>query len=168
MIVASRTPLACCGMGQGLPFPFCCQRLSSEKLLKDVLPESSLTSHAFLCPRLQNSAALSSVGVALGSHVLYSCLWERSFRIKPSFRFSFKNKRRPTKWGFIKATLPEEGGGRDMPAREHSGFGSALSPTTSCCGVTFTHSKLRSHTRCIRTPLTPGVEGRTTFHFYLL
>lgn len=74
--MASRTPLACCGVGQGLPFPLCCQRLSSEQLLKDVLPESSLTSYVFLCPSLQNSAALSSVGVALVSNALLLPLGE--------------------------------------------------------------------------------------------
>lgn len=72
----SRSALTCCGVGRGFPFPLCCQHLSSEQLPKDVLPESSLTSHAFLCPRLQNSVALSSVGVALGSHDLLLPLGE--------------------------------------------------------------------------------------------
>lgn len=76
MFATSRTPQACCGVGQGLPFPLRCQRLFPEQLLKDVLPECSLTSHVFLCPRQQNSAGLSSVGVALGSHALLLPLGE--------------------------------------------------------------------------------------------
>lgn len=116
--------------------------------------------HGFFYPKL---LPLCTVGAALGSHALFLPLGEELQNVclsmcmvyihkaihithlRPSFRMGFQKPRRPTRMRFYKVTLPEEEG--DMQAREDSGFGTALSPTTSCCGDTSTCSKLKSHTK---------------------